>query len=66
MRARLWWYVFLLVIFVVVAKATGNASTAFHVAEYVGLVVIALVMLALLTQGIRELRARRRRGKPGG
>lgn len=64
MKGRLWWYVFLLAIFVVVAKATGNASTAFHVAEYVGLVVIALVMLALFTQGFRELRQRRRADKP--
>jgi hypothetical protein len=56
----LWWWALLVAIFVIVGWASGSAETGKTVAEYFGLTVVVLVVVALLVSGFVEQRTKRR------
>jgi uncharacterized membrane protein YhaH (DUF805 family) len=60
MKRYLWWWVFLLAVFVIAAKVTDNGSTAWAVAQDVGLAVIGVLACVLLLALVADARTKRR------
>lgn len=65
MKRYLWWWVFLLVIFVIAAKVSGNGSTAWTVAQDVGLAVIGVLACVFVLALVADARTERRRRRSG-
>jgi uncharacterized membrane protein YhaH (DUF805 family) len=66
MKRYLWWWVFILAVFVIAVRVSGNGSTAWTVAQDAGLAVIGILACVLvlgLLAGARTERRRRRSGK---
>jgi uncharacterized membrane protein YhaH (DUF805 family) len=65
MKPYLWWWVLLLIVFVIAAKVTGNGSTAWAVAQDVGLAVIGILTCVLVLALVADARTERRKRRSG-
>jgi hypothetical protein len=58
-KSRLWGWVFLLTVFVILGWFVG-AGASWHVVTYIGISIVVLAFLVNIVNGFIELRQRRR------